>query len=110
MTAAIVIVAVLLLGLVGAWLNRDRLMKAPLPIITFALVVALGIGVFTHDRQRQADDDRQTCLERVERSLGNRAMWLDLGDYLDQRGATDGAATIRRLLDKDLPVLSTADC
>jgi hypothetical protein len=116
-----VITIVMVFGLTAAWIFRHSEMKASLPIVTFALVLALGIGVTTHDRTQAENTERDgkravavkahdDCVQRVERSIGNRSMWLDLGTVLEDSGKPDAAALIHQLLDKNLPALSIADC
>jgi hypothetical protein len=117
-----VMAIVLIAGVTAAWVYRHSVMKASLPIVTFALVLALGIGVTTHDRAQsdqgvrdakravevKAHDD---CVARVERSIGNRSMWLDLANVLEQSGRNpQGAVLLRTLLDKNLPSLTLDQC
>ncbi|HEX6020905.1 MAG TPA: hypothetical protein VFZ00_02840 [Solirubrobacter sp.] len=110
MAAAIVIAILLTLGAIAAWIYRDRAMKAPLPIVTFALVLSLGYGYIAHERDLTIERTHDQCIDRVARSIGNRSMWLDLANVVEQGGNADGAEVIRTLLDKNLPALSIDDC
>lgn len=117
-----VVAVILAAGLAAAWFYRNSQMKAPLPIVTFALVVALVIGVTSHDRaqaeQKVAEAKRAVdvkahddCVQRVERSIGNRSMWLDLANVIEQSGKNEaGGKLIRQLLDKNLPSLTLDQC
>lgn len=110
-TASMIVMGIMLLiGVLGAWIYRGRVIKAPVPIITLALVVSLGFYVIQHDRSIQAQKRRDDCVARVERSIGTRAMWQDIGAYLSSKGLTNAAAVVQTSLDKELPVLSVDDC
>lgn len=110
MTVILVVSVVVIVAGIAMWIYRATVMKAPVPIATLALVLLLGFGVFTHDRDQAREKAHDDCVSRVERSVGNRVMWVDLGNYLDEQGLADGAKVIRQLLDKNLPALSIGDC
>lgn len=110
MIVVVVVAAILIPSAIAMWVYRDTAMKAPVPIGTLALVLLLGYGVFTHDRDQSRQKAHDDCVGRVERSLGNRVMWVGLGDYLDAHGQTDGSMVIHQLLESNLPVLTIGDC
>lgn len=110
MGGTVVISVTLVLAAIAAWIYRDREMKAPLPIVTFGLVLALGYGVFTHDRDIATEKRRSDCISRVERSIGNRS--FDLAIIRELRAASLDATADRLTADLDrfLPALSLDDC
>lgn len=116
-----VIVALAVITLSFAVGFRGTGINAPVPIITLGLVIGLGYGVFTHDREQAQQSTRSAvanaaikahddCIVRVEGRDGNRAMWIALGQFLADHGNADGAKTLRTLLDENIPALNVADC
>jgi hypothetical protein len=110
MTPFVVWGILITVALIAAWIYRGTNMKAPVPIITLALVIGIGYGVFSYNREQTANKAHDDCIARVERSIGNRSMWVALGDYLVEHGNADGAAVLRELVDKNLPALNAKDC
>ena len=115
MTAAVVIGIVMVATLVVAVIYRKKHIKAPLPILTLGLVLALGFGVVSHNRAQTQDDvnrkARELCLITAGRSVGNRDMWSDIADYLAQKGAgNEFIAFVRQRLDVNLPALDPTKC
>jgi hypothetical protein len=110
LTQYVVWTILITVALVAAWIYRGTNMKAPVPIITLALVIGVGYGVFSYNREQTANKAHDDCIARVERSIGNRAMWVALGDYLVDHGNPDSATVLRELVDKNLPPLDAKDC
>lgn len=105
-----IIAAIVVIALGAAWIYRGTRITAPVPIITLGLVIALAYGVVSYDAQLATQRARSDCLSRVDRSAGNRTMWVALGQYLVERGNADGAAVLTKLLDANLPLLDAKDC
>jgi hypothetical protein len=110
MNPTVVIALILVAAILAAWLYRGKRMNAPVPIITLGLVLSLGFYVIQHDRANVAQRRHDDCVARVERSLGNRVMWVDIGAYLAAQGLEDSAQFIQAALDRDLPLMTLDDC
>lgn len=109
----LVLIAVILAAtVVLMWVRRGRKISAPFAILTFGLVCALGYASLAYAREQERDRAHDACIQRAERSVGNRDQWLWLGEVLQVNlpKRPDIAADLLKHLDANLPQLDAADC
>lgn len=101
--------AVIAAGLMAAtWRMQTR---APWTVLAITLIAALAWWIQDNSEHDTRVREREACISRVERSLGNRIMWEAVIGYLEQQDpAGDAVSFLRMSLDANLPVLSVDDC
>lgn len=116
MTTTLAYLVVIVAGILTAILFRHRTLKAPPTIVLFVAVICIGATVLRLQRDEServqrdaAKSDYQACLTRVDRSTGNREMWLYVISLL-ANNRSQVAADLQAQLDKNLPALTLADC
>jgi hypothetical protein len=97
---------------IAMWRRRGHKISAPFAILTFGLVVSLGYGVIAYRVEQEHQHTRDACVQRAERSAGNRDQWLWLGNLLQTSlpKHPEIAVDLLKNLDANLPALNAADC